>query len=90
MKIRRVDLSKKFIKELKKAPINIKNAFRERLELYLSDKYNPILNNHALTGKFTGSRSINVTGDYRAIFRELENGEVIYFDLLGTHSQPYR
>lgn len=90
MKVKRVDFSKRFEKDLKKAPIKIKNAFRQRLEIHLTDKFNPLLNNHALIGRFEGYRSINITGNWRAIFRELENGEVVYFDLLGTHSQLYK
>ncbi len=90
MKVKRIDFSKRFEKDLKKAPVKIRKAFRGRIEIYLTDKFNPILNNHALTGRLEGYRSINVTGDWRAIFRELESGEIVYFDFLGTHSQLYR
>jgi len=43
-----------------------------------------------LTGKYKGFRSINITGDWRAVFRELKSGEIVYFDLLGTHSKLYK
>ena len=52
-----------------------------------------ILNNHALTGKFQGRRSINITGDWRAIFSirvNFESESEYYFELVGTHSQLYR
>jgi addiction module RelE/StbE family toxin len=84
------DYSKSYIKALRKSPKNIKIAFRSRLALYLKDKYHPLLNNHALAGKYQGHRSINVTGDWRAIFREFDNGNTVYFDEIGTHSQLYR
>ena len=90
MIVRRVDFLKRFEKDLKKSPKKIQIAFRSRLEIYLTDRFNPVLNNHTLTGKFEGHRSINVTGDWRAIFRELDGGEIVYFDLLGTHSRLYR
>jgi len=90
MKIRRVDYSKKFLKDLKKAPNEIRIAFRTKLKVFSMDKFHPSLNNHALTAKFKGFRSINITGDWRAVFREFKNGEIIYFDLLGTHSQLYK
>ena len=90
MIVRRVDFSKRFEKDLKKSPKKIQIAFRSRLEIYLTDRFNPVLNNHTLTGKFEGHRSINVTGDWRAIFRELDGGEIVYFDLLETHSRLYR
>ena len=90
MLIKRIDFSRRFEKNLKKAPTTIKKAFRIRLEIFLTDKFSPLLNNHALIGKYEGYRSFNVSGDWRAVFRELNNREIIYFDLLGTHSQLYR
>jgi addiction module RelE/StbE family toxin len=90
MKVKRVDFSKRFEKDLKKSPRKIQIVFRNRLEIYLSDKFNPILNNHSLTGKYEGYRSINVSGDWRAIFREMDGGETVYFDLIGTHSKLYK
>ena len=53
------------------------------------DKYSTLLNNHSLTGKYTGCKSINITGDWRAIFEEI-NDNIIYFVELGTHSQLYK
>lgn len=88
MKIR-VDYSKKFLKDLGKAPKKVKIAFRNRLELLLADKYYPLLNNHPLKGDYAQYRSINITGDWRVIFRELEEGEIIFFDRLGTHGKLY-
>jgi mRNA-degrading endonuclease YafQ of YafQ-DinJ toxin-antitoxin module len=39
-----------------------------------------------------GYRSINVTGDWRALYSEQQqNGkEIIVFEMLGTHSQLYQ
>ena len=90
MKIGRIDFSKRFEKDLRKAPRKIQIAFRSRLEVFLTDKFNPVLNNHALTGRYAGYRSINITGDWRAVFRELHEDEIIYFDILGTHSKLYK
>lgn len=93
----RIDYSKKFIKGLKKSPRKIRIAFRDRLKIFLKDRSDPLLNNHVLSGRYKGYRSINVTGDlpvrqagWRAIFRELNHGKIIYFDLIGTHSQLYK
>jgi len=85
----KVVFSRTFVKQLKKAPPKIRTAFRRRLEIFLDDPFHPVLHNHALTGRLKGYRSINVTGDWRAIFRVLDDGSV-YFDTLGTHSQLYR
>jgi len=86
----RIDYSKKFIKQLKKAPISVKNNFQKRLQTFSKNKKDPVLNNHKLKGKLKGFRSINITGDYRAIFKELDNGDLIFFFMLGTHSELYQ
>jgi mRNA-degrading endonuclease YafQ of YafQ-DinJ toxin-antitoxin module len=51
----------------------------------------PALRNHPLKEQFAGYRSIDVTGDYRAIFREAQAGptRVIIFSYFGTHKQLY-
>ncbi len=86
----KIDYSHKFIREFKKTPRKIQIAFRNRLKIFLHDKFHPLLNNHSLTGKYQNYRSINITGDWRAIFRELNSGKLIYFEALGTHSQLYK
>lgn len=80
--------SRKFSKQYTKAPLNIKSSFDRRLLLFYENQFHPLLNNHALAGKYIGYRSINVTGDWRAIFREIGK-ELIYFDLLDKHSNLY-
>ena len=84
----RIDYSRKFNKNLIKAPLKIKIAFRNRREIFNQDPLNPQLNNHPLTGKYKGLRSINVTGDWRAIYSERDG--IIIFEALGTHSQLYK
>lgn len=88
----RVDFSNNFKKQLKRAPLKIKEAFQNRLLLFGENTHHAILNNHALAGDYSGYRSINVTGDWRAIFSVLETDteKVIVFEVLGTHSQLYK
>ncbi len=85
-----IEYSRRFVKELKRAPRKIQIAFRDRLILFLENRSFPILNNHALNGEMKNCRSINITGDWRAIYEDLENGDVIFFIILGTHSQLYK
>lgn len=87
-----INYSRKFQKQLKKAPLEIKIAFRNRRELFLQNPFNPQLNNHVLVGKYSNYRSINVTGDWRAIFSEFEDesGKIVTFEIIGTHSQLYK
>ena len=86
----RVNFSKRFSKKYNKAPLQVRHAFDSRLNIFILDKFNPVLNNHTLTGKYAGCRSINVTGDWRAIFQELENRSIVYFATMDTHSNLYR
>ena len=84
----RIEYSKKFIKEFKKCPSAIKNTFAKKLEVFINNKYHPALNNHSLFGELKNYKSLNITGNWRAIFQELDN-EIIYFVAVGTHSQLY-
>ena len=77
-----------FRKQYRKANKKIKGAFRARRELFKQNPHHPLLRNHALTGDFKGRRSINITGDWRAIYSERSNA--IVFEALGTHSQLYK
>ena len=90
----RVDYSRVFTKQLKKAPLKIKEAFRKRRELFFEKPFSLQLNNHQLTGEYKGHRSINITGDWRAIFIEIlddeEGNKTILFKFIGTHSRLYR
>ncbi len=84
-----VKFSNKFIKLFDQSPESIKQLFDEKLQIFMLDKFDARLNNHQLSGKLKGLRSINVGGDWRALFEELPNGDVI-FRVIGTHSQLYK
>ena len=88
-----VRFSKRFGKSYEKADLKTRRAFNKRLKLFLQNQLHPLLNNHSLTGKLSGYRSINVTGDWRAIFSITINEEgeqIAIFEMLGTHSQLYK
>jgi len=85
-----IEYSRRFVKTLRRVPRKIQEAFRNRLEIFIEDKFDPILNNHSLSGGMQECRSINITGDWRAVFEELDNGDVVFFIMLGTHSQLYK
>lgn len=80
-------LQKNFVRGYKKLNKNQKTKFKERRNLFIQDEFNPILNNHALTGKYKGYRSINITGDLRVVFKR-ENDEAI-FVAVDSHSNLY-
>ena len=85
-----IRFARHFVKELRAAPPHIQQAWGTRLALFINNKFYSLLNNHNLTGKLSEYRSINITGDWRAIFCELANGEIISFERLGTHSRLYK
>ena len=82
-----MEFSPLFIKRITEAPIEIKIAFREALELFLSNPNHDALRNHPLTGKYAGTHSIDVTDDWRALYRN-ERERIIFVEL-GTHDQLY-
>jgi addiction module RelE/StbE family toxin len=82
-----IDFHKDFIKTFKKLPLKVKKKFQERLFLFEKDSFNSILNNHVLNGKYKGYRSINISGDIRAIYRKNLDG-VIFIEI-GSHSKLY-
>lgn len=80
----KIDYHKDFIKSYKKLPKKIQNKFKVRQLLFEKDEFNPVLNNHGLKGKWEGYRSINVSGDMRAIFRR--EAEEVIFVAIDSHS----
>lgn len=82
-----VRLHKNFKRRYKKLTESQKNRFKERRNLFLKDEFDPILNNHALSGKYTGYRSINVTGDLRVLY--IRDGDIVIFVTIDSHSNLY-
>lgn len=76
-----------FDKDYKKLIPKIKEQFKVRRNIFLAEPFHPILNNHELHGKYAGCRSINITGDYRAIYQM--KGEMAIFTRIGTHPELY-
>lgn len=77
-----------FRKNLKKQPLVIREKFYTKLALFIKNSQHPLLGNHALHGEWDGCRSINITGDIRAVFEEVDDEHVEFVDI-GTHSELY-
>ena len=82
-----VQFSKKFRKQYKKLRAIQKNI-DERLVLFQQDPHDPILNNHSLAGEYKGYRSINITGDFRALYEPIDTNTA-FFITVDTHSNLY-
>jgi mRNA interferase YafQ len=83
----KITYSKEFIKQAERLSPKLQVQLYERIMLFRENPLNPQLRNHALKGKYSAYRSINITGDLRAIYLQ-EDDEAI-FDKVGTHSQLY-
>jgi len=80
---------KRFDKMAKKLSPKIKTKMVERITLFSKDPLDSVLRNHALKTPYKGSYSIDITGDFRAIYY-LVDSETALFTHIGTHSQLYR
>ena len=87
-----VKFSKLFAKQYNKAGKKIQTTFELCLADFIQNPHKLTLRNHSLKGKYIGLRSINVTGDWRALYSERneKNKTIVIFELLGTHSQLYK
>ena len=84
----KIKLAKSFDKDFKKLTPNQKNKFKQRKNLFIIDEFSSILNNHSLRGNYKGYRSINITGDLRAIYKYSSN--IIVFVAINSHSNLYK
>lgn len=80
-----------FIQQLKRLNIRIRKSFREKIAIFQNNPNDSTLDNHPLKKEYLGYRSIDVTTDYRAIFKDVPDGEEImyYFFFIGTHEQLF-
>lgn len=81
--------SKQFLKAVSKLPQKVQAQLADRIELFGANPLHKQLRNHSLQTPYKGSYSINITGDYRAIYN-LVDDQTALFTHVGTHSQLYR
>ncbi len=87
-----IKYTKKFFAQLKRQNVRIRKSFKKAINQFAQNPRNTELNNHALIKEWIGHRSIDITSDWRAIYKEVKlAGEtIIYFVALGTHRQLYK
>ena len=83
----KISYSKAFIKQSKKLSFAVREQLIERINLFARNPLDASLRNHRLKGKYKEYWSINVTGDYRALYLLMDDEAI--FDQVGTHSQLY-
>ena len=79
---------KKFEKQYKRLQKSERRRVQERILLFRGNPFHPILENHAIQGKYAGYRSIAIGGDLRAVFKRVGADEH-WFVKVGTHSELY-
>ncbi len=84
-----VTFHKRFEKMAAKLSLKVKQKMVERVSLFVHAPLDPQLRVHALQTPYKGSFSIDITGDYRAIYQLIDD-ETALFTHIGTHSQLYR
>ena len=80
-----ITFHKQFEKIAAKLPPKVKLRMVERISLFTQDPLDPRLGVHALNTPYKGSFSIDITGDYRAVY-ELIDDETVLFTHIGTHT----
>ncbi|PIP74340.1 MAG: hypothetical protein COX78_03870 [Candidatus Levybacteria bacterium CG_4_10_14_0_2_um_filter_35_8] len=86
-----INYTDNFLRQLKKSNVQIRKTFKQRLLLFVENPNDLEFNNHPLQREYVGFRSIDITADYRAVYREViqKDDTYIYFISLGTHHQLY-
>lgn len=83
-----VTYHKDFIKDSKKLTVSQKEKLTQRLRLFSKNEFDPLLNSHNLKGKYLGYKSISITGDLRAIYKQKSKNNVIFIRI-DNHSNLY-
>ncbi len=83
-----INYHKKFLKDFDRLNTKIQQKFFERLRIFSRNPFDAVLNNHAVDGVYPGWRSINITGDFRALY-EIPSENAVKFMRIGTHSELY-
>jgi len=83
----KVVFHRNFKKQYRKLPTKVQKQFNVRLAVFLEDPNDPILNIHTLKGNKYAVSSMNVSGDYRALFIQTKTRVTFY--KIGSHSELY-
>ncbi len=88
----RARFSPKFYRQYKKVNVRIRNSVDECISIFRNNPMDPALNNHSLREPYQNYRSVDITSDYRAHYKEVNVGKdtIAYFVALGTHDEFYK
>ena len=80
--------SARFRRQWKHLSPKVKDEVDARVEVLQVSEFDPLLNNHKLSGKYAAYRSINITGDVRIAYKRVTDG--FYLVAIGAHSELYK
>lgn len=83
-----IEFHNNFKKSYKKLRQTYRQKCDERVALFAIDPFNPVLNNHLLSGEYKEYRSINITGDLRALYQPISKNKA-FFIIVDTHSNLF-
>lgn len=66
-------------------PAVVKEAFLKRESLFLENPFHPSLDTHKLHGKYKDFWAFTAIGQYRVMFKFMENERDVGFINIGTH-----
>lgn len=84
----KIEYTRTFLKQYAKLSPKLQTQTETRIALWFHNPHHPQLRDHALSGKYQGYRSINITGDMRALYTK-RGKTFIIFGFIGSHSQLY-
>lgn len=84
----RIVIHRNFKAQYQKLRSGERRKFKERRDLFIKNPFHPLLNNHALHGEYRRYRSINIGGDLRVIYEEIDS-RTVQFVIIDTHSNLY-
>lgn len=79
------DFKRNLQKRFQNTPVEDK--IKERIDMFLNDRSNPLLKDHPLKGEMGKYRSFSISGDIRIIYFE-EKNKIVFLDV-GKHTQVY-
>lgn len=77
-----------FQKKYRKLGKKLQRQAKNRIFSFIENPSDPQLQNHPLRGKYNGYFSINITGDYRAIYIMIDKNTIEFTDI-DTHNKLY-
>lgn len=66
-------------------------ASEKKIAIFQNNPKDSMLDNHSLKKEYEGYRSIDITADYRTLYKEKQEDDekITYFVTFGTHKELY-